>query len=230
MDGSMPHLDGFEAARIIRSQEAERGLKPVTILAFTAHVLGASAEAWREAGMNGVLHKPFTLDKLAEAIAAQFPSISDTAPAEAPLEPAQAERRRGERRTDLLDAETIGGLKEMAALSGDSFIGRVLGLYRDHAPPALDLLKRAAAAGDAVEAGKAAHGLKSMSMNIGAARLAARLADIESAARNAGSVPAPTDLVALGSLLDQTMAALEERLSVPAIDTAVEQARAALAS
>jgi signal transduction histidine kinase/CheY-like chemotaxis protein len=81
MDGSMPGIDGFTAARIMRTREDMLGLPRQRIVAATAHVIGAAAEAWRDAGMDGVVHKPLTLAKLAEALSA-CPRItsSDTRP------------------------------------------------------------------------------------------------------------------------------------------------------
>jgi two-component system sensor histidine kinase BarA len=64
MDGSMPELDGFEAAQAIRETERRQSRPRTPIVALTAHVVGAAAEQWRVADMDGVLHKPFTLDRL----------------------------------------------------------------------------------------------------------------------------------------------------------------------
>jgi signal transduction histidine kinase/DNA-binding NarL/FixJ family response regulator len=226
MDGSMPNLDGFAAARIIRAQESETGRAAIRILAFTAHVVGTSADAWRDAGMDGVLHKPFTLEKLSSAIAALFPAgfvARGAGPIAAQAAAASADQ------PDLLDAETIGGLDEMAAMSGAGFLVRILGLYREHAPPALALLREAVEQGAAGEAAKAAHGLKSMSLNIGAAGLGARLADIEGAARE-GTIPSIAALDELGRLLDATLAALAERFPAAADAAPVPHEKAALAS
>ena len=66
MDGSMPELDGFEATRRIRAREAETGAPRTPVIALTAHVVGSAAEAWKDADMDGILHKPFTLKSLAE--------------------------------------------------------------------------------------------------------------------------------------------------------------------
>ncbi|MFX8820951.1 hypothetical protein ABTM55_19470, partial [Acinetobacter baumannii] len=51
----------------IRALEGSVARTP--ILCLTAHVMGPAAEAWREAGMDGTLHKPFTLADLAAAVA-----------------------------------------------------------------------------------------------------------------------------------------------------------------
>ena len=68
MDGSMPQMDGFTAARIIRQAEASENRDRVPIVALTAHVIGAAAEEWRLAGMDAVIHKPFTIAQLAECL------------------------------------------------------------------------------------------------------------------------------------------------------------------
>jgi CheY-like chemotaxis protein len=64
MDCSMPEMDGFEATRRVRAMEAQPGAARLPIVALTAHVVGSGAEAWRDAGMDGVLHKPFTMRDL----------------------------------------------------------------------------------------------------------------------------------------------------------------------
>jgi CheY-like chemotaxis protein len=64
MDGSMPELDGFDASRKIRASETMRGLSSTPVVALTAHVIGAGSDAWKDAGMDGVLHKPFTIAQI----------------------------------------------------------------------------------------------------------------------------------------------------------------------
>ncbi|KPQ11826.1 MAG: Signal transduction histidine kinase [Saliniramus fredricksonii] len=68
MDVSMPEMDGYEATRRIRQDEARKGRAPKRIVALTAHVVGAEALGWQEAGMDGVLHKPFTIAQLGETL------------------------------------------------------------------------------------------------------------------------------------------------------------------
>jgi len=112
----------------------------------------------------------------------------------------------------LLDEDTVAQIAEMGALSGAGFLARIVGLYCEHAPPALAALVdavRDAAAPDAVAS--AAHSLKSMSLNIGAAALAARLAEIETAAREEGRLPAAEALPGLEVLLADTITTLRER-------------------
>jgi len=65
----MPGMDGLEAARRIRANEAEIGAPRTPILALTANTLVEDRYACFEAGMDGFLIKPLDREKLAEAIA-----------------------------------------------------------------------------------------------------------------------------------------------------------------
>jgi CheY-like chemotaxis protein len=65
MDIQMPVMDGFEAARIIRSD-----MKVTTpIIALTARVFKEDEEKCRAVGMNDFLTKPVEMKTLAEKIA-----------------------------------------------------------------------------------------------------------------------------------------------------------------
>jgi CheY-like chemotaxis protein len=46
-------MTGTEACRIIRAEEAEKGLSPVPIIALTAHARTEDRAACAEAGMDG---------------------------------------------------------------------------------------------------------------------------------------------------------------------------------
>lgn len=59
MDLQMPLMDGLETTRCIRGIEQEKGLRPVPIIAMTAHSERADKANCAEAGMNGFLHKDF---------------------------------------------------------------------------------------------------------------------------------------------------------------------------
>lgn len=59
MDMGLPVMNGLEAARSIRSFEAESKAARVPIVALTANAYQQDREACREAGMDGFLAKPF---------------------------------------------------------------------------------------------------------------------------------------------------------------------------
>ena len=59
MDISMPRMDGLQATRAIRAQEAAEGARPVPIYALTAFSDADHQAAFHTAGMDGALTKPF---------------------------------------------------------------------------------------------------------------------------------------------------------------------------
>jgi PAS domain S-box-containing protein len=69
MDIQMPDLDGIEATKRIRANEAAGAGRRTPILALTANTLVEDRYACFEAGMDGFLVKPLDREKLAEALA-----------------------------------------------------------------------------------------------------------------------------------------------------------------
>ena len=68
MDVQMPEMDGLEAARRIRTEEAERGLGRTPILALTAHASKAQHEQCLANGMDSVTTKPINMPDLLREI------------------------------------------------------------------------------------------------------------------------------------------------------------------
>ena len=68
MDVQMPVMDGYEATRAIRSLEKARHLRPVPILALTAHARPEDVERSRMAGCDAHLTKPISKRTLVSAI------------------------------------------------------------------------------------------------------------------------------------------------------------------
>jgi CheY-like chemotaxis protein len=209
MDGSMPDIDGFAAARAIREEEERDRRKRLPIVALTAHVIGKAAHAWRDAGMDDIVHKPFTLAQLGACLQRLFPTWLDAATSEPPST-AIASVNAGAA-DELLDARVLRELEEIAGSAGGGFLHRIYRLYLDNAPRIRAELARAIDAGESDAAARAAHALKSMSHNVGARRVAAAAEAIERQARESGS-PSAADLAALTRLLDATTASVRTRL------------------
>ncbi len=70
MDCQMPVMDGYEAARAIRDDEAARGLPRKAIIALTANVYERDRRKVFESGMDGFLAKPLILDVLRQELSA----------------------------------------------------------------------------------------------------------------------------------------------------------------
>ena len=198
MDGSMPDIDGFEATIKIREWERETGRAQMPIVALTAHVVGAHADAWKHAGMNGVLHKPFTMQAMADTLKSWLvesdrkvqpatPAATMPAPVAvpelAPLPPAPQPVVEDEGDTPILEPGVTRQMLDMARMGGQDAVARIYRLYLENGPPALAEIDAALAAGDSPRLGKAAHALKSMSLSLGAQRVAAGASELEKAAR-----------------------------------------------
>ena len=65
MDCQMPEMDGQETTNAIRAREAEEQRARLPIVALSASTLDVEQARCREAGMDGFLAKPLTLDALA---------------------------------------------------------------------------------------------------------------------------------------------------------------------
>jgi signal transduction histidine kinase/ActR/RegA family two-component response regulator len=72
MDIQMPVMDGVEAAKQIRSEEASDRRPRIPILALTANALVHQVEEYMAAGMDGHISKPIELPRLYEAIDRAF--------------------------------------------------------------------------------------------------------------------------------------------------------------
>lgn len=73
MDGYMPVMDGFEAAREIR--RLERGRR-TPIIAMTASARASDRGRFFDAGMDSYLEKPVSLDQLSAALARWLPPVA----------------------------------------------------------------------------------------------------------------------------------------------------------
>jgi EAL domain-containing protein (putative c-di-GMP-specific phosphodiesterase class I)/signal transduction histidine kinase/DNA-binding NarL/FixJ family response regulator len=224
MDGSMPVVDGFEASRRIRAEEAARGVARIPIVALTADVIGTAGEAWRTCGMDDLLLKPFSLDDLAAILRrwapeGSAPALSAATPRPPLPEPGVAPAASDE--IDLLAPAKLTEFAEMASLGRPDFAQRILGLWKTHAGPARIAVDEAMAAGDHQALGRAAHSLKSMSLNAGAARVAAFAGRVETIARIEGRLPEGDLIAALGTAVDATAKAIDAHLAGTPAESAV---------
>ena len=73
-DIHMPGMDGIEAARAIRANEAKHGRSRTPIVALTADALETGKRACQEAGMDGFLTKPVDPAELEEMFLMLFPN------------------------------------------------------------------------------------------------------------------------------------------------------------
>ena len=209
MDGSMPVMDGFEAAAIIRQEEAGRGQRRTPILALTAHVVGSASDAWRGAGMDGVIYKPFTISDIAKALDTYCGHLASQ-----PLEPAgPASSPHDGADKALFDPAIRAELAAMSLNGRPNFVARVEALYAANAPARLQDLRTALSAGDLEACAQAAHALKSMSLSLGASAVARAAASAEMAARTGET--RGIDPAMISEILDRTLAAAAGERAAP---------------
>jgi PAS domain S-box-containing protein len=91
MDVQMPVMDGPTATRAIRAREAETGRARTPIIALTANAMTHQLEAYRAAGMDGIVAKPINMAELFAAISATIDGPAQPA-ASPPVRAGAAER------------------------------------------------------------------------------------------------------------------------------------------
>ncbi len=168
MDVQMPGMDGHAATRAIRQLEAETRRPRVPIHALSAHAFAADTQASLAAGCDAHLTKPVSKATLLTALATVRPSAMGAA-LRSPPEPPQ--------RVEALDSGAA-----LARMGGDRLMyDRVLQHASVFITDWSNSHDRALAAGDAEQAQRLAHDLKSIAATIGAAPLADAARGLEQA-------------------------------------------------
>ncbi len=73
MDCMMPIMDGYDASRLLRANEANSGAVRVPIIALTASAIDGERERCLAVGMDDYLTKPFTAQELSAAVGRWIP-------------------------------------------------------------------------------------------------------------------------------------------------------------
>jgi len=238
MDLHMPAMDGYEATRQIRADEA---FAHVPIVAMTAHALTEERERCLAIGMQGHISKPLDPQKLYATLEAYAPvalerpagSGADSAAGAGASPPGAAQ--------PVPSAAGLNAELALARLSGDRglYVQTLQGYVR-HADGVVPALRGAVAAADWATAQREAHTLRGLSATIGAESLAAQAGRIEVAAKEADAVqlgaivePFLRDLQALVETLRAQLAGASETAAaaapVPrAVPRQVQEAQQAL--
>jgi len=163
MDCQMPEMDGFEATRRLREEEAK-----VPIIALTANVIESDREQCLACGMNDYLTKPIRSKELYQTLRRWLvPQLSHQAEEEA-----------------ILDEQAIQILRQEMHGRGVNWL---IDLFLRELPHYVEAMQQAAEVGDGEKLYMAAHKLKGSVANLGGKRLMTLCSQIETWGR-AGAV------------------------------------------
>lgn len=173
-DCHMPHMDGYELARRIRSLEAADSGRHIPIIACTANAMVGEAEACKNAGMDDCLVKPVELSQLAEKLEHWLPVPQGlAAPVVARQEPEAAP-----------SIAPIDQALLMKNCGGDmAVVAEVLAAFQRTCDEDSAGLRAAAAAGNAAQVAPFAHRMAGASKMVGALAFAAACEHIDRASR-----------------------------------------------
>ena len=190
MDCQMPDMDGFEATRLIRIWEGERGSgtsrQPLPIVALTAHATPGDRAHCLASGMSDYLSKPFTMEQLQRVVTSwmarsttpQIPtSTGSTQTAEAP--PAEA----AQAAPPTIDRQAWHSITALQRPGKPDMLAKVLTLYLTDSQQLVDQVHKGVADGEARLVNDAAHSLKSRSTVLGAVSLSDLCHQIETISR-----------------------------------------------
>ena len=166
MDCQMPLMDGFEATRAIRADEAATGRARVPVLAMTANTATDDRDRCQASGMDDFVAKPVLLAELKEKLE-QWLGAAETAAA---TENGAAAPVGAESAESVLDAAVAA---QARSIMGNDFT-LLVSAYQDDGARMVEQLHSALEAGDHEAVRRTAHRLKGASGNIGAHRVGTR--------------------------------------------------------
>ncbi|HEX4612823.1 MAG TPA: PAS domain S-box protein [Urbifossiella sp.] len=191
MDVQMPEVDGFEATRAIRENEAGT-TRRTKVVAMTAHAMKGDRELCLAAGMDDYVSKPVQRGELARVLAWAAGAPAAAAQTPAPALPPPVDRAAAVR--------NLGGDEELYA--------EVAGLFVVESPRLLAAVRAGIAAGDAKTVQRSAHTLKGSAGCVGGTQVAAAALPLETMAAGGHLAAAPAAAETLALELDRLLAAL----------------------
>jgi signal transduction histidine kinase/DNA-binding response OmpR family regulator len=179
MDCQMPIMDGYQTTMEIRRLESEAELPShIPIIALTAHALAGDKERCLDSGMDEWVTKPFTRKELNAVLQQWLPETLTTicvseneAGSELHQQPA-IDRHFLQQNFNFSDTDDL------------AFINDLQRAFQDSAEQVLNDLQLSIENRDAEKIRQLAHGLKSVSANVGAMQLSALCKTMELAGKN----------------------------------------------
>ncbi|NQY04061.1 MAG: response regulator [Halieaceae bacterium] len=171
MDCQMPVLDGYAATAGIREHENATGMERTPVVAVSASTSEESVRRAYEAGVDGYIAKPFTIEDLKTVLQDHglltheqaYTRLSD-----APDIDHSARDQEPDNSSTVLDKPTINGLLDLESQLNKAMFQPMVEGFQAQSSALLTEMQSASSGQDTEALRKAAHALKSMSANIGA--------------------------------------------------------------
>jgi CheY-like chemotaxis protein/HPt (histidine-containing phosphotransfer) domain-containing protein len=187
MDCQMPFMDGYQATEEIRLNELSSGSgKHIPIIALTAHALAEDEAKCKEAGMDEWVTKPFTRQDLSKALQKWLPKqliVSD--------QPAlKTDIITLVKASNMIEDTTAINMKfftqqfKLDNADDLAFITALTEAFQQNAAETLGNLQLSIENKDVEQIRKLAHGLKSLSTNVGSGKLTELCMTMEQAGKN----------------------------------------------
>jgi HPt (histidine-containing phosphotransfer) domain-containing protein len=178
MDCQMPVMDGYAATRALRQQPR---LRDLPVIAMTANAMVGDREKVLAAGMNDHIAKPIKFDDMFATLARWVHPAPVAPPEPAGLVNAGA------------GADPLAGLPGIdiraglvRAMGDDALYRRLLRMFRDAQADFPARFSAAREAGNAAEATRLAHDLKSVAATLGVSAVHQEAMALEQACRHGG--------------------------------------------
>jgi two-component system, sensor histidine kinase len=148
MDGQMPEMDGYKAARLIRRGEAGSAAQKIPIIAITANAIKGDIEKCLAAGMNGYIGKPISYEDLAYKIEKWLA-----------------------RGYEVIDKAALQRVIQLGKESDPDLLKKLIEIFTQDTTAAIQNMKTKLNQSDFATVWSIAHTMKSSSANLGAIRL-----------------------------------------------------------
>ncbi len=196
MDCQMPGMDGYEATRALRQEEAASvSASRTIIIALTAHAMDGDRDRCITAGMDDYLRKPFNLDQLRHILERWLPKkVAQEAHLTDEYSGGRVIMLKESSDADHVDCKAFEEIRFLQSSGAPDILSKVIGIYLRDTPKQLENARISLTRNDADAMGKQAHSLKSSSATLGAHALAALCKEMELMGRS-GSTENAKDLL-----------------------------------